>query len=65
MKKDIDAFLEYIEKQKMYSLNTKKNYEIDINEFMNYLKDKEINYTDVNYEFIKEYLVFWYHRSTY
>ncbi len=63
MKKDIDAFLEYIEKQKMYSLNTKKNYEIDINEFMNYLKDKEINYTDVNYEFIKEYLVFMYNKK--
>lgn len=63
MKKDIDAFLEYIEKQKMYSLNTKKNYEIDINEFMNYLKDKEINYTDVNYEFIKEYLVYMYNKK--
>lgn len=63
MKKDIDEFLEYIEKQKMYSLNTKKNYEIDINEFMNYLKDKEINYTDVNYEFIKEYLVFMYNKK--
>ena len=63
MKKDIDAFLEYIEKQKMYSLNTKKNYEIDISEFMNYLKDKEINYTDVNYEFIKEYLVFMYNKK--
>ena len=63
MKKDIDAFLEYIEKQKMYSLNTKKNYEIDISEFMNYLKDKEINYTDVNYEFIKEYLVYMYNKK--
>ncbi len=63
MKKDVFAFLEYIEKQKMYSLNTKKNYEIDISEFMNYLKDKEINYTDVNYEFIKEYLVFMYNKK--
>lgn len=63
MKKDVFAFLEYIEKQKMYSLNTKKNYEIDINEFMNYLKDKEINYVDVNYEFIKEYLVFMYNKK--
>lgn len=63
MKKDVFAFLEYIEKQKMYSLNTKKNYEIDINEFMNYLKDKEINYIDVNYEFIKEYLVFMYNKK--
>ncbi len=63
MKKDVAAFLEYIEKQKMYSLNTKKNYEIDINEFMNYLKDKEMNYLDVNYEFIKEYLVFMYNKK--
>lgn len=63
MKKDVFTFLEYIEKQKMYSLNTKKNYEIDINEFMNYLKDKEINYVDVNYEFIKEYLVFMYNKK--
>lgn len=63
MKKDVDAFLEYIEKRKMYSLNTKKNYEIDINEFMNYLKDKEVNYIDVNYEFIKEYLVFMYNKK--
>lgn len=63
MKKDVFVFLEYIEKQKMYSLNTKKNYEIDINEFMNYLKDKEINYVDVNYEFIKEYLVFMYNKK--
>ena len=38
MEVKINEFLDYITKQKKYSLNTAKNYEIDILEFENYLK---------------------------
>lgn len=38
---DIKKFLDYILRQKKYSLNTYKNYEIDIMEFFSYLKEEK------------------------
>ena len=40
MKNMIKEFLDYLNNEKNYSLNTTKNYEIDILEFKEYL-DKE------------------------
>jgi len=55
MEDKISDFLDYITKQKKYSENTSKNYEIDILEFKEYLNRESINYLDVDYDFIKGY----------
>ena len=63
MKESLNNFVNYIIKQKKYSLNTAKNYEIDILEFESYINKKETNYLDVDYEFIKGYLMQLYNRK--
>ena len=63
MNDKIKEFLDYIEKQQMYSLNTRKNYEIDILEFQKYLIQKETEYKKIDYDFIKEYLMYLYNKK--
>ena len=53
----LNKFLDYIMKQKNYSINTSKNYKIDILEFKEYLNKEKICYLDVDYDFIKGYLM--------
>ena len=60
MKNKLDEFFDYLIKQKNYSSNTKINYEIDINEYNDYLNKNSINYLDVDYDFIKGYLMYLY-----
>ena len=59
----INEFLDFIVKQKNYSKHTNINYELDINEFKEYLNKEHINYLDVDYEFIKGYLVYLYDKK--
>ena len=49
----ISEFLKYLKIEKNYSSNTIKNYEIDIDEFKNYLNCEGIDYLSVDYDFIK------------
>ena len=63
MQENLINFIDYIEKQKKYSLHTCKNYEIDILEFKNYLEKKNFNYLNVDYDFIKSYLMVLYNRK--
>lgn len=63
MNKYRNEFLEYILKQRNYSPNTYKNYNIDINEFEEYLIEEKINFKDVDYKFIKGYLMKLYDRK--
>ncbi len=63
MEVKIMDFLDYILKQKNYSSNTIKNYEIDILEFKEYLDKEGIKYLDVDYDFIKGYLMELYKRK--
>ena len=44
----INEFLDFIVKQKNYSKHTNINYELDINEFKEYLNKEHINYLDVD-----------------
>ena len=60
MKNKLDEFFDYLIKQKNYSSNTKINYEIDINEFNDYLNKNSKDYLDVDYDFIKGYLMYLY-----
>lgn len=59
----INEFLKYIIFEKNYSVNTSRNYEIDILEFSEYLNKEKINYLDVDYNFIKGYLMELYNRK--
>ena len=61
--KIVSDFLDYIIKQKNYSNNTKKNYEIDIEEFFLFLKENNINYKDADYKIIKKYLMLLYNKG--
>lgn len=63
MKDSLIKFINYIKKQKNYSENTIKNYEIDILEFNTYLNREKINYLDIDYDFIKGYLMELYNRK--
>lgn len=63
MKESLSNFLNFIIKQKNYSKNTSKNYEIDILEFFKYVEKEGFNYLDVDYDFIKGYLMELYNRK--
>lgn len=57
MNSRINEFIIYITNQKKYSLNTIKNYQIDILEFCEYTSEHKENYLNVDYNFIKGYLM--------
>ena len=63
MENKIEEFKNYVLKQKNYSVNTLKNYEIDIIEFKSYIDEIGANYKDVNYDLIKDYLVILYDKN--
>lgn len=60
----LSEFLENIEYQRGYSDNTVTNYEIDIEEFINFLNDKNIsNIKKVDYKIVKMYLMHLYDKK--
>src|SRR5574344_1455105 len=63
MIRELDLFLIYLNNEKNYSDYTIKNYKIDILEFNDYLNKEMINYLDIDYEFIKGYLMHLYDRK--
>lgn len=63
MIRELDLFLIYLNDEKNYSDYTIKNYKIDILEFNDYLNKEMINYLDIDYEFIKGYLMHLYDRK--
>ena len=63
MEKELEDYLDYIIKQRNYSINTMTNYRIDIEEFNDYLRKEKTNYLDIDYDFIKGYLMHLYERK--
>lgn len=64
MEEYLSEFLENIEYQKGYSVNTIVNYEIDIEEFFEYLKNKNINnFKKIDYTVVKGYLMELYNKN--
>jgi integrase/recombinase XerC len=57
MKKYLESFLKYLKINKGYSDNTTLNYEIDINEFDDYLNESKLKFDDIDYQHIKPYLM--------
>lgn len=58
MKKNIEAFLEYLEYQKKYSANTVEAYAKDLEELENYLKEKKVDYRKMEYSDVTDYLIY-------
>ena len=57
MEDRVVKFIEYIEFERSYSIHTVKNYELDLYEFIEYLKTEKINKLDkVDYQVIRKYL---------
>lgn len=52
----IEEFLLYLESYKKYSINTIKNYEIDLLRYYNYLKLKNIKFDKIKYSEILNYI---------
>ena len=48
--KDKEEFLEYLKYNKNYSDKTILNYELDLNDYFDYLKKEGLNYKDIEYE---------------
>lgn len=62
MKKE--EFLKYLDVEKRYSSKTIQNYDIDLTQFINYLKNNNIfNIKEVTYEVLRKYLEFLYEQK--
>lgn len=56
MKDIIKEFLDYIYNQKRYSVNTKKNYEIDLYKFADFITKNNLDYLNLKYENIADFI---------
>ena len=59
----LDKFIKYLGINRNYSLYTIKNYELDINDFINFCNNKNIKIDKVKYNDIKEYLLILYNKN--
>ena len=53
----VDEFIKYLKVERNYSIHTIKNYELDINDFVEYCNSIKKNILKIKYEDIKSYLV--------
>ena len=58
MDKYIEKFIEYLEVQKNYSELTRINYEKDLIEYSNFLKDNNYSYDNMDYKKCTDYLIY-------
>ena len=58
MEKLIDKFIEYLKVQKNYSDYTLLNYEKDLIEYNEFLKNEHYNYKDMDYKKCTNYLLY-------
>lgn len=63
MENKIKEFIDYLKNIKKYSIYTVTNYSHDISDFNNFISNKKIIYTNVNYNLIKEYLMVLYNQK--
>ena len=61
--KDLELFLKYLEVERNYSINTIKNYELDITEFISYCDNNNINIYKLDYNMVKKYLIELYNKN--
>ena len=58
MDKYITDFIDYLEFEKKYSTNTVINYENDLNKFKEYCSSKKLNYKNLAYNDVTDYLIY-------
>lgn len=58
MEKYIDKFVEYLKVQKNYSEYTRINYEKDLEEYNEFLKNKNYDYNNMDYKKCMDYLIY-------
>ncbi len=58
MEKYIDKFIEYLKVQKNYSEFTRINYEKDLLEYSEFLKNKNYDYNNMDYKKCMNYLIY-------
>lgn len=63
MNKDFSDFFDYLKYQRDYSEYTINNYKLDIKDFLEYCDNKKINKKDVDYDLVKEYLMYLYNKK--
>ena len=52
----VDEFLVFLEKEKKYSNNTIINYNIDLENYFSFLEDNKIDYKNIQYKEVLEFL---------
>jgi len=57
MEKNVEKFLEYLEKEKNYSSHTLVAYQNDVVSFLGYIAEVERDYLDIKYEAIRSWIV--------
>ena len=57
MKESINSFLDYILYEKKYSEHTETNYEIDLYKYKEYLDKHKLDYLNIKYKDISEFLI--------
>ena len=58
MEEYVDEFLDYLEYEKKYSINTLVGYKVDLEQFLTYLKDYGVDYKEIDYSRISDYLAY-------
>lgn len=58
MERYIDKFIEYLKVQKNYSEFTRINYEKDLEEYFDFLNDKNYDYKNMDYKKCMDYLIY-------
>lgn len=58
MEKEIDKFIEYLKYQRNYSDFTCNNYKKDLNEYNSFILSNKINYKNMDYNEVKEYVIY-------
>lgn len=58
MERNIEKFLEYLEFEKKYSDNTISSYERDLREFSSYINSSKVDYKNMKYKDVTDYLIY-------
>lgn len=63
MNRELDSFIEYLLDIKKYSIHTSNNYKLDIEEYISYCKNINIDPFNIDYQDIKKYLMHLYEKK--
>ena len=56
MEKQVTSFLDYLQNDKKFSINTLQSYRRDILQYKKYIEENNMNYSKIKTDDIKEYM---------